>query len=131
MNKKSYTDMMVACELGARLTQAQFDELLAFAKAKKVKQPKAEWVSAKGPKVKAKCDPSTVGNDEVCEKDARSNGLCAGHYSRLVYRADEEKAERVRESSRRYAAKVRANKAAAKAALELMELEDALETVAA
>jgi hypothetical protein len=138
MNKQDYTNLMALGATGATMTADVFAELQAFAKSRKLKQPAAAWlmaVPAKAPKApkapkepkvkapKAKCDPSLHGSDEECDKDSRSNGVCATHYSRLVYRAQADKAEKAREASRNYAAKIRKIKADAKAAEA--ELEDA------
>jgi hypothetical protein len=130
MDMKTYKSDMAAIDGGASVTQARFDELVEFAAKRKIRKPKPASIEVapkaakktaapKTPKVKgpkAKCDPKSVGSDETCEKDSRSNGLCAAHYSRLVYRADADKAERVRKASRDYAERQRAAKAAAKSA---------------
>lgn len=139
MDKKTYTELMGKIAEGAKVDQETFDSLTAFAKKAKVKRPAKDAViepeameaqaeanekavqpkakKEKGPKAKCsvteKEDPA-VGK-KGCQKDSRAAGMCPAHYSRLVYRQDEERAERVREASRKYAAKVRAAKAAAKA----------------
>lgn len=151
MTKADYNELMAKIAEGGKVNQGTFDELVEFAKAKKLKRPaadavidesavkaaattvagtdeekpkakaKAEPKAPKAPKVKAKCDPSLHGSDEECDKDARSNGVCAAHYSRLIHRAKPENAEKAREASRRYAEKARKAKAEAKAAAEATE----------
>ena len=125
MDRKTYNKLMAEIADGGKVTRKQYDELLAFAKAKKIKRPAEDAVKTKAakapkapsePKVKVKCDPSTVGSDETCDKDSRSNGLCATHYSRLVYRAKPENAAKARQASNDYAARQRAAKAEQKAA---------------
>lgn len=80
------------------------------AKAKKAKEPKAK----KEPKPKEKCsvtkeqDPKMA--TKTCPNDSRAGGYCATHYSRLIYRAKPENAEKARQASRNYAAKKRAEK---------------------
>jgi len=131
MERKEYNELMAKIADGGKVSQKTFDEMTEFAKAKKTKRPPANSVvdvaavkeaatTAKGTKAekkakepKAKCDPSIHGSDEKCDKDSRASGVCPAHYSRLVYRKDEDRAERVREASRKYAAKKRAEKAAA------------------
>jgi hypothetical protein len=133
LTKPEYNELMQKIAEGGKVSRKTYDELVEFAKAKKVKKPAADSVldeaaikeaktSAKntgkaGRKTKEKvaCDPSLVGSDEKCDKDSRSNGLCAAHYSRLVYRAKPENAEKARLASKNYAAKVRAEKAKVKA----------------
>jgi len=120
MDKQTYTKLMAKIADGGKVSRKQFDELTAFAKAKKIKRPPEGSVleAAKAPKekaapkAKAKCDPSLHGSDEKCDKDSRSNGVCATHYSRLVYRARPENAQKAREASGRYAARKRAEKKA-------------------
>lgn len=141
MNKAEYNELMTKIADGGKVSQKTFDELTEFAKAKKIKRPAADSVvdeaaikeaattvgkpkepkakkaaepkAPKEPKVKAKCDPSLHGSDEECENFARSNGVCATHYSRLVYRAKKDNAEKAREASKKYAARKRAEKKAA------------------
>lgn len=122
MDKKTYTEKMAKIADGEKVSQKVFDELVTFAKAKKIKQPPKTAIAApkartkKAPKEKAKCivtakeDPA-VGK-KGCQKDARALHMCVAHYSRLVYRQDEKRAEKVREASRKYAAKKRAEKKA-------------------
>lgn len=124
MDKKTYDKKMAAIAEGKNVTQKTFDELVEFAKAKKLKRPAATAVKAKAvkepkaPKVKTVCDPSLAGSDEKCEKFSRVGGMCSTHWTRLVYRAQPEKAEKAREASKKYAAGIRAQKAAAKAEAE-------------
>ena len=124
MDRKTYNELMAKGE-DKGLSQDEFDAVKAFAREKRIKQPKPEWVKAakkaaakapKAPKEKATCNPALKGSSETCDKDARSNGLCPAHYSRLVYRMDSENAEKVRKASREYAARRRAAKKATAAA---------------
>ena len=134
MKRSEYTELMAKIADGGKVNQKTFEELTEFAKAKKTKRPPADAVldeagikqakvtkgKAKAkPKAKAKCsvtkeqDPKMKG--KACGNEARSNGMCATHYSRLIYRAKPENAEKARQASRNYAAKVRKAKAEAKA----------------
>lgn len=131
MNRSEYNELMAKIADGGKVNAKTHAELVEFAKAKKIKRPSADAIldeaaikqakvtkgtkAPKAPKAKVQCDPSTVGSDEKCDRDSRSNGLCATHYSRLVYRARPENAEKARAASNAYAAKVRAAKAEAKA----------------
>lgn len=136
MDKKNYTELMAKIAEGGKVSRKTHDELTEFAKSRKLKRPPADAVvdtaavkeaatsvkgtpaekkAPKAAKAKAKCDPASVGSSEKCSRDSRSNGLCATHYSRLVYRAKPENAQKAREASKAYAAKQRAAKKAAAA----------------
>lgn len=127
--KADYTEAMQRGEAGEGITQEWFDLAKAFAKARKVKQPKAEWVveakPAKGTKAKNRvakaprvlqADLQCEGKDDGvrCDRTARSHGLCAKHFQQ-DYRQDPAKREAANEASRRYQAKRRAEKAKAAA----------------
>lgn len=137
MDRKQYNELLAKLNDGGKVNKKTYEEMVAFAKAKKIKRPPANGVvdaaavkeaatsvknkggkakAKREPKAKVACDPSLHGSDEKCERDARSNGVCATHYSRLVYRAKAENAEKAREASRNYAARIRAEKAKSKAA---------------
>ena len=138
MDKKTYTQLMAEIAEGTKVTREVYDEMVAFAKKAKVKKPSEDAILAKSaveetkketkaakakePKAKVRCsvtgkeDPKMEKKSDRCTNDARSNGMCATHYSRLVYRAKPENAEKARQASKNYAAKVRAAKAEAKAA---------------
>jgi hypothetical protein len=140
MNKSEYTELMAKIAEGGKVSQDTHDEMTAFAKKAKVKRPPADAVvdtaavkeaatTAKGtpkekkaPKPKAKCsvtkeqDPKM--GTKTCPNESRAGGMCATHYSRLIYRAQPDKAEKAREASRNYAARIRAEKAEAKAKAE-------------
>lgn len=142
MNKAEYTELMAKIADGGKVSQETHDELMAFAKKAKVKRPPADAVldaaaikeaattakgtpdekpaKAKGKKEKApkaKCsvtkeqDPKM--KTKACPEFSRAGGMCATHYSRLIYRAKPENAEKAREASKAYAARVRAEKKAA------------------
>jgi hypothetical protein len=89
------------------------DEKPAKAKGKAKAEPKAK----KEPKPKVKCsvtkeqDPKM--KTKTCPEFSRAGGMCATHYSRLIYRAQPKNAEKAREASKNYAARVRAEKKAA------------------
>jgi len=140
MNKSEYNDLMAKIAEGGKVSAETHAELTEFAKAKKVKRPakdaildaaaikeasttvgEAKAPKEKGPKAKcsvtAKEDPK-MAKGEKCDADSRSDGMCAKHYSRLVYRAKPENAAKAREASNAYAKRVREEKAAAKAAAE-------------
>lgn len=134
MTRAEYNDLMDKINEGGKVNETTYEAMVAFAKAKKTKRPpedavvrkedivevKAAATTQKGDKVKAKCsvtsneDPKMV-EGASCDKDARSNGMCPAHYSRLVYRAKPENAEKARQASANYAAKIREEKAELKA----------------
>lgn len=128
MDKKTYKAWMAKIAEGEKVSKKVFDELVEFAKAKKVKRPQPD--SIKPRKTREKKEPTNclvtkeqdpaVGK-EGCQKPSRALGLCVAHYSRLKYRADEERAEKVREASRRYAAKKREERKAAEAAEAVLQ----------
>jgi hypothetical protein len=142
MNRSEYNELVAKLNEGNPVSEETYQEMVDFAKAKKIKRPPANGsvdaaavkeaatsvknsgkkgkakakpakkaAAKREPKPKVACNPKLFGSDEKCEKDARSNGVCATHYSRLVYRAKPENAEKAREASRNYAARIRAEKA--------------------
>ena len=137
MKRSEYTELMAKIAEGGKVSRETFDEMVAFAKKAKTKRPSEDAVletagikqaavakEGKAPKekkakaVKAcpvtkKQDPKVEGR--TCGKPTRAGGMCATHYSRLIYRAIPENAEKARQASREYAARTRAAKAAAKA----------------
>jgi hypothetical protein len=130
MNKAEYKELMAKIADGGKVSQETFDAMTAFAKKAKTKRPPADSVldaaavkeaatTVKGTKAEKKAPkekaPKAECSEKGCSKPSRASGMCPAHYSRLVYRQDPEKAERVREASRKYAAKKREEKAAAKA----------------
>ncbi len=135
MTKSEYNELMAKIAEGGKVSRKTYDELVEFAKAKKVKRPTEDAIlddaaikeakkesktsAAKEPKVKAKCSVTKAEDPKMttktCPNDSRSNGMCATHYSRLVYRAKPENAEKARAASKAYAARIRAEKADAKA----------------
>lgn len=132
MDKKTYTKWMTKIAEGEKVTPKVHADLTAFAKAKKLRRPAADAVKARKAREKqapVNCSVTSkqdaaVGKDG-CQKPSRALGMCVAHYSRLHYRKDEQRAEKVRESSRKYAAKQRANKEAQKA--EVAEIEKVLQ----
>ena len=125
MDKKTYKAWMAKIAEGEKVSKKTFEELVEFAKAKKVKRPQPDSIKPRKTREKkepANClvtkeqDPA-VGK-EGCQKPSRALGMCVAHYSRLKYRADEERAEKVREASRRYAAKKRAEQKAEEGVLQ-------------
>ena len=146
MKRAEYKELMAKIAEGGKVNQKTYDELLEFAKKNKTKRPAAEAVldeaevkktakaakkaaEPKAPKEKApkaKCSVTKgegKGQDpkmstKTCPNESRAGGMCATHYSRLLYRAQPDKAEKAREASRNYAARKRAEKAKAKAEAE-------------
>lgn len=144
MTKAGYNELMEKIAEGGKVSRKTFDELTEFAKAKKIKRPPAEAVldtagikqakvatdkpakAKKEPKPKEKCSVTKgegKGQDpkmatKTCPNDSRAGGMCATHYSRLIYRAKPENAEKARQASRNYAAKQRALKAEQKKQVE-------------
>lgn len=141
MQKSEYNELMAKIADGGKVSAKTHAELVDFAKSKKLKRPSADAIldeasikeaattvgETKAPKAKApkaKCsvtgkeDPKLGNAKAKCPNDSRSNGMCATHYSRLVYRAKPENAQKAREASNAYAKRVREEKAAAKAASE-------------
>ena len=135
MERSEYNELMAKIADGGKVSQKTFDTLVAFAKAKKTKRPdKAAIIDeaaikeaattvgtkaakAKGPK--PKCSVTKEQDDKLttkqCQNDSRSNGMCSKHYSRLVYRANPENAQKARDASNAYAARQRDAKKAAEA----------------
>lgn len=134
--KADYNELMAKIDEGGKVSRKTFDEMITFAKAKKIKRPSEDAVldeasikaakkdsgekkaATKEPKVKAKCSVTKAEDPKMttktCPNDSRSNGMCATHYSRLVYRAKPENAEKARQASKAYAARIREEKAASK-----------------
>lgn len=134
ITKTDYNKYMESIAAGEKISQELFDALFAFAKVKKIKRPSEDAIAApediievketkapRGPKVKVKCsvtaaeDPK-MAEGETCDAWSRSDGMCAKHYSRLVYRAKPENMEKARQASKNYADKMRKLKEAKKAA---------------
>lgn len=145
MKRSEFNELMAKIADGGKVNQETHDEMVAFAKKNKTKRPPADAVletaeikqaavakapkakaEKKAPKPKAKCSVTKgegKGQDpkmttKACPNDSRAGGMCATHYSRLIYRAQPDKAEKAREASRNYAARVRAEKAEQKAKAE-------------
>lgn len=119
MDKKTYTTKMTEIAEGGKVSKKVYGELVEFAKAKKLKRPKEDAIQA--PKKREKGEPKlcivTSDQDPAvgkkgCQKPSRALQMCVAHYSRLSFRTDPERAEKVREASRRYAAKKRQEKKA-------------------
>lgn len=137
MNANEYKQLMALGDAGTKLETKVFDELTAYATRRKVRRPKPEWllgapvlVAVDGVKVaetrrvqagKA-TTPTRYENKgatcsvDGCGKPAVVKGMCSADYTRLIHRADPANREKAREASRRYAAKKRAEREAAKAA---------------
>ena len=134
--KAQYTELMESIEAGSKIDQETYDALFAFAKAKKIKRPSKDAIAdeadvievketkvPKAKKEKVKCSVTSAEDEkmaegESCDEWSRSNGVCAKHYSRLVYRAKPENMEKARTASKNYAKRIREEKAALKAAAE-------------
>jgi hypothetical protein len=129
MNRKQYREHMKAIGEGKKVSQEVFEQLTEFAKKNKAKRPSEDAVKKarkakapkepKAPKEKVACsvtreqDPKM--ETDACPNLSRAGGMCATHYSRLIYLAQPENAEKAREASKAYAARKRAEKKAAEA----------------
>ena len=125
MDKKTYTLLMEQAATGGGLAPEEFDELAAFAKAKRLRRPDAAWRLEDPTKPKRRKAAESKANArrgvnkgktcsaKGCGKDAYCKGRCAAHYAR-DRRLDPAEREKAREASRRSYAKRKA--AAAEAA---------------
>jgi len=118
MDKKTYSLLMEQGASGAQLTSEVFDELAAFARAKRLRQPDAGWW-LEGPAEPAPKQNSRRGvnkgrtcSAKACERAAYCMGRCSAHHAR-DRRLDPAEREKTREASRHSYAK---RKVAAEAA---------------
>ncbi|MCW2735457.1 hypothetical protein [Nocardioides sp.] len=135
MNANEYKQLMALGDAGTQLETKDFDELTAYATRRKVRRPKPEWllgapvlVAVDGVKVaetrRVQAGKATTPtryenqgaacSDADCDRAATSRGMCSMHYTR-AYRSSDERREKAREASRRYAAKKRAERESAAA----------------
>lgn len=126
-----YKTAIAAVKAGEKIemTAAEFEAVNEVAKKRKAKRIPAESVQIKSEvtvteKKKAgrpKGEPKPCAKkDEGCDKNARSNGMCAAHAAKEKYKNDESVRAARKAASARYAAKMR----------DLREKKKALEAAA-
>lgn len=105
MDKKTYTLLTAEGVGGAKLAADVWDELAAFAKAKRLRKPDLTWrLDAKPRRSANKGKPCLA---EGCGRDSYCKGMCAAHYAK-ARRQDPAEREKAREASRRSHAKRKA-----------------------
>lgn len=105
MDKTTYTRLSAEGAAGTKLAADVWDELAAFAKAKRLRGPDPTWRLDAEPRRSAnKGKPCSA---EGCERDSYCKGMCSAHYAR-ARREDPAEREKAREASRRSHAKRKA-----------------------
>ncbi|TYL50055.1 hypothetical protein FXB39_10340 [Nocardioides sp. BGMRC 2183] len=118
MDKKTYDLLMEQGAAGTNLAADAFDELAAFAKAKRLRRPDPAWrlaepADAAEPNARRGVNKGKTCSAEGCGKDAYCKGRCAAHYA-SDRRLDPAEREKAREASRRSYAKRKSSAEAAK-----------------
>lgn len=106
MDKKTYTRLSAEGAAGTRLAADVWDELAAFAKDKRLRNPDPKWrlEEARPRRTTNKGNPCS---SEGCGRDSYCKGLCSAHYAK-ARREDPAEREKAREASRRSHAKRKA-----------------------
>lgn len=116
MNRNEYNLILAEMERGTDVADDVFEELVAFAKAKKIKRP-----------VRAEPKPSkTVNKGRTCSADGCDRGavakrMCSKHHTAWWRAQDPARKARANEASKRW----RERKRAEAAALEAVATEEA------
>lgn len=109
MDKKTYTLLMEQGAAGTKLAADAFDELAAFAKAKRLRRPDASWrlaapANAAKPNARRGVNKGKTCSAKGCDRPAYCKGRCSAHYA-SDRRLDPAEREKAREASRRSYAK--------------------------